>query len=289
MARVLAVGIATIDLVQLVDAYPAEDDECRALGQFLWRGGNASNTLVALSQLGHACRWWGTLADDALSQLVRADLDRHGIDYSGCPVHAGATTPTSHITLNRQTGSRTILHYRDLPELAPDAAMPPQAGLDWLHVEGRNLGPSLALLQHARQYFPSLRISLEVEKPRPGIEQLFAHADEILFSRAYARAAGCQDAAQFLRARALDQGARLHVCAWGEQGAWLRDAHGEIVSAVPPPVQVVDTRAAGDVFNAGWIHARLAGEAPGDALQFATRLATAKCARYGLDGIRAVT
>lgn len=287
MACVLAVGIATIDLVQVVDRYPAEDDECRARDQFLWRGGNATNTLVALSQLGHACRWWGTLADDALAGLVCADLDRYRVDYSACPVLPGTATPTSHITLTTSTGSRTILHYRDLPELADDATLPPLADLDWLHVEGRNIGPTLTLLQYARQQVPQLRISLEIEKPRPGIEALLPYADEVLFSRGYARAQGYHDAGQFLQAQAGQQAGRVHVCAWGEQGAWLCTPTGELHLATPQSIDVLDSRAAGDVFNAGWIHARLAGETALAALRKATWLATNKCTHYGIGSIPA--
>ena len=55
MAHILAIGIATLDTVFSVDTYPAEDGEIRADGMRVARGGNATNTLVALRQLGHAC------------------------------------------------------------------------------------------------------------------------------------------------------------------------------------------------------------------------------------------
>lgn len=41
MARVLAIGIATLDIVNLVSVYPTEDSEVRALDQRVTRGGNA--------------------------------------------------------------------------------------------------------------------------------------------------------------------------------------------------------------------------------------------------------
>ena len=63
--RVLGVGIATLDLVNEVDRYPAEDAEIRARAQRVGRGGNCTNTLAVLAQLGHACSWAGTLGDDA--------------------------------------------------------------------------------------------------------------------------------------------------------------------------------------------------------------------------------
>ena len=49
MANILAVGIATIDIINRVNGYPHEDDEIRAISQSIRRGGNATNTLVVLS------------------------------------------------------------------------------------------------------------------------------------------------------------------------------------------------------------------------------------------------
>lgn len=68
MSRILAIGIATLDIVNLVADYPPEDSEVRALDQRVSRGGNATNTLVVLSQLGHRCSWGGVLAEDADSR-----------------------------------------------------------------------------------------------------------------------------------------------------------------------------------------------------------------------------
>src|SRR5690606_2634666 len=43
MGHVLAIGIATLDIVNTVDGYPAEDAEVRASAQRVSRGGNATN------------------------------------------------------------------------------------------------------------------------------------------------------------------------------------------------------------------------------------------------------
>ena len=116
---VLGVGTATLDIVNEVATYPQEDAEVRALGQRQMRGGNVTNSLVVLSQLGHPCAWAGTLGDDPASALILTDLDRHGVDTRLVVRHPGRFTPTSYIALSRATGTRTIVHHRDLPELAP--------------------------------------------------------------------------------------------------------------------------------------------------------------------------
>ena len=45
MAKILAVGIATLDIINLVDSYPSEDTEVRALSQRKLRGGQRNQYL----------------------------------------------------------------------------------------------------------------------------------------------------------------------------------------------------------------------------------------------------
>lgn len=286
MAPVLAVGIATLDLIQEVDHYPAEDEELRAQALRRRRGGNATNTLEVLARLGHRCRWAGNLADDPDSTLVSEQLHALGIDLSAVRRHPGGQLPLSTIWLNRATGSRTIVHYRNLPEYDhQDFARLDLSDVDWIHFEGRapdQLGP---MLERARRRLPG-RISLEVEKPRPGIEALFTLADRLLFSRHYAQARGYQAPRAFLQEVA--PGGKTSYLAWGETGAWCRTAAGDIHHQPAPQVQAVDTLGAGDTFNAGVIHGVLRGWDESRILEFAVRLAAEKCARVGFAGLEAL-
>lgn len=287
MPHILGIGIATVDIVNEVDGYPAEDDEVRALAQTVTRGGNATNTLVVLSQLGDRCAWAGVLADDAGSALIRADLARHGVDCASCRVVPAGATPTSYITLNRRNGSRTIVHHRDLPEFGyDDFARIDLGGSDWLHFEGRAVDETRRMLARARQRWPALPRSVEIEKPRPGIEALYADADILIFSRAYASHLGQTQPQAFLRAmRERAPHAEL-VCTWGADGAHALTPDGRLLhSPAFPPSQVVDTLGAGDSFNAGYIHARLRSGDIRHGLEQACRLAGRKCGQRGFDGL----
>ena len=199
MATIVAVGIATLDIINTVDDYPAEDAEVRATAQRRCRGGNATNTLVVLSQLGHHCRWAGVLAREPDAATVLADLDAHGVASSDCLWQDTGKIPTSYIVHNRRNGSRTIVHYRDLNEYPARAfAELDLSAVDWLHFEGRNVADTVQMLQSARARQPGLPISVEIEKPREGIETLLPLADVILFSRQYALQRGFDTAATFL-------------------------------------------------------------------------------------------
>ena len=287
MARILAVGNATLDIINIVEGYPAEDMEVRATAQHIRRGGNAANTLVALSQLGHQCSWAGTLANEPDGSLILADLAHYRIDTRAVHTVAHGKVPTSYVALNRNNGSRTIVHYRDLPEYHhSDFEQIDLGSFDWIHFEGRNIDELSVMMERVKTICPGLPVSLEVEKVRPGIEVLFSLARVLLFSKDYARHHRYHEAPPFLAAfhqRVI--GTQL-ICAWGEQGAYGMGQDG-ICHHAPahPPAQVVDTLGAGDVFNAGVIDALVRGNPLATALDHATRLAGKKCGIYGLDGL----
>lgn len=285
MARILATGIATLDIINAVEQYPPEDSEVRALGQRICRGGNATNTLVVLSQLGHDCAWAGVLSDEPDAGHIRNDLARYAIDTAGCRVVEGGKVPTSYITLSRATGSRTIIHYRDLPEFAfEDFRRIGLRDYQWLHFEGRAVTDTARMLRLAAEQAPDTPRSVEIEKPRDGIETLFEHADVILFSRVFARSKGFTAPFPFLRQLHVELAHADLVCAWGEEGAYMITRDGiELHSPAFPPLEVVDTLGAGDTFNAGIIHARVSGKPWGDSLQTACRLAGRKVGQLGLE------
>ncbi len=286
MARVLAVGIATLDIVNEVESYPSEDAEVRARAQSFRRGGNATNSLAVLRQLGHDCEWAGVWRDGPEAAPVLEDLGFHGIGMRYCRKAVQGNMPVSCITLNTTTGTRTIVHYRDLPEYDADSfARIPLESFDWIHFEGRNVDDTLLMMQRVRRDAPGLPVSLEVEKQRGDIEKLFPFAGLILFSKAIAGNRGITPAMLLQQAGQLAPQADL-VCALGEQGATGVERGGNSVDcSVRNPIMAVDTIGAGDAFNAGMIDARLRGASFLQALRFSCDLAGSKCARSGFRGL----
>jgi ketohexokinase len=286
MAKILAVGIATLDIINTVERYPLLDGETRALSQHKTRGGNATNTLAVLSQLGHQCYWAGVLIDETDTQLIRKDLALYNIDISGCQKAANGKMPTSYITLDQQTGSRTIVHFRDCPEygFASFKALD-LAAYDWIHFEGRNITETRLMLQYLKKHYPSIPCSLEIEKPRSDIASLFHLTTVLLFSQDYVLKKGKKDPTNFLQTLKKPHNT-IATCTWGSHGAWLIDDSGTVHNATPSnSSNIIDTLAAGDTFNAGLIHALCIKKPQHQALDYAAQLAGHKCQQSGLAGL----
>jgi ketohexokinase len=291
MAKILGIGNAVLDVILTVPHHPQEDEEIRATQKHFASGGNANNTLYVLAQLGHHTALCTTLAADSEAKQLLSDLQTRGIATEHVQKFIKARTPTSFITLNAQNGHRTIVHYRDLPEVSFEHfAKIEIEEYDWLHFEGRNLDNLPGMLNIAKTFLTHQPISLEVEKPRDGIETLFAQVNLIIFSHHYAKAKGYADGEALLKAiKPSVKNANL-VCTWGDQGVWFSGANSGVNSSIhhlnaENVTPIIDTLGAGDTFNAGLIDGLLNGLSLEEAVIKANHLAAIKCRQPGLDNL----
>lgn len=281
MARILLVGTVTLDLVFALDHAPGSDEEMRAMSLRTCRGGNAGNTAVVLARLGHAPEFLGVMADAPETAVIERDFEESGVAFRNCPRLFGRP-PTSSIYLAGAT--RSIVHYRDLPELDAKYLCSLDLGnYDWLHFEGRNVVALAEMLRFVRENNPALRVSLELEKPRPGIESLIGLADLLLCSRGFAEAAGFHEPEPFLHWLSAQTAAAISL-AWGEVGAFGILPGGDVLHVPAVPVaEVVDTLGAGDTFNAGMLDAMVQDRPLLEALSAGCALAGRKCAVHGFE------
>ncbi|XP_034369948.1 ketohexokinase isoform X2 [Arvicanthis niloticus] len=293
--QILCVGLVVLDIINVVDKYPEEDTDRRCLSQRWQRGGNASNSCTVLSLLGARCAFMGSLAPGHVADFVLDDLRRHSVDLRYVVLQTKGSIPTSTVIINEASGSRTILHaYRNLPDVsAKDFEKVDLTQFKWIHIEGRNASEQVKMLQrieeyNAKQPVPQkVRVSVEIEKPREELFQLFSYGEVVFVSKDVAKHLGFKSAVEALRGlySRVKKGATL-VCAWAEEGADALGPDGQLLhsDAFPPP-RVVDTLGAGDTFNASVIFSLSKGNSMQEALRFGCQVAGKKCGLQGFDGI----
>ncbi|XP_040080361.1 ketohexokinase isoform X3 [Oryx dammah] len=293
--QILCVGLVVLDIINVMDKYPEEDTDSRCLSQRWQRGGNASNSCTVLSLLGAPCAFMGSLAPGHVADFVLDDFRRYSVDLRYMVFQTTGSVPISTVIISEASGSRTILHaYRNLPDVsAKDFEKVELTRFKWIHIEGRNASEQVKMLQRIEQHNArqppesKIQVSVEVEKPREELYQLFGYGDVVFVSKDVAKHFGFRSAEEALRGlySRVRKGATL-VCAWAEEGADALGPDGRLLhsNAFPPP-HVVDTLGAGDTFNAAVIFSLSQGKNMQEALRFGCQVAGKKCGLQGFDGI----
>uniref|UniRef100_A0A4W5P335 Ketohexokinase n=1 Tax=Hucho hucho TaxID=62062 RepID=A0A4W5P335_9TELE len=293
--KILCIGLVCLDIINVVDKYPEEDTDTRCLSQRWQRGGNASNSCTVLSLLGAPCAFMGSLAPGHVADFIVGDFSHRGVDISSVVWQREGETPCACCVVCPPSGSRTVvLSDTNLPDVsAADFSKVDLSQYKWIHWEGRNAEEQVKMIQQVELSNSTLpqqhriTVSVEIEKTREPLYQLFHYGDVVFVSKDVAMHFGYQSAASALKGlyHRVKKGAVL-ICAWAEKGADAMGPDGIVVhSDAFPPEAVVDTLGAGDTFNASVIYTLSNGGGVQEALTFGCQVAGRKCGVHGYDEI----
>lgn len=275
MAEVLITGIAVADFVFAVDVLPDKAAKYRAQAATIVGGGCAANAAVAIARLGGVAHLATRLGDDAMGDLILADLVAEGVQTGLVQRVPGGQSSFSSVYVDA-SGERQIMNFRGEglgDETGPiDAAGPVSAVL----VDTRWTAGAIAGLDLARRFdVPGI-----VDAEAPLDMEVLTRASHVAFSRdGLLSLCGSTDLETALRA-AADQLPGWVCVTDGAQGVlWLDGA--ELVHEPACPVQVRDTLAAGDVWHGAFALALAEGRSEAQAIRFANAAAALKCTAFG--------
>jgi sulfofructose kinase len=278
----LGFGQCSVDHVCTVEGLPRLGGKQGMLAYEVLPGGQVATAVLAGARLGLRGAFVGSAGLDAGAAIALAPLEAAGIDLAGVRRVPGAATRLAVILVDRASGERTVLGYRD-PRLRLRATDLPEARLArtrCLLLDGEDPEAAAHAARAARA--AGVAVVLDVDAGGAELAPLLAAADFPVVSRAFAEVYGDGDVRRGL-ARLVAAGAQMAVATLGEHGCLARIGEHEIASpgfAITPR----DTTGAGDVFHAAFAWGLLEGLAPEPLLRAANAAAAISCRALGAQG-----
>jgi 2-dehydro-3-deoxygluconokinase len=281
--RVASIGECTVEFSAATDGLFARSF-----------GGDTLNTALYLARLGVNTSYVTALGDDPLSDAMLAAWKVEGIKTDEVMCLPGRL-PGLYMIERDVRGERTFLYWRDRApareffDRADDAALERLSRFDWLYLSGISLSlygeagraRLTELLEAVRRN--GGRVAFDgnyrphgwgdTATARRAFDDILPLTDLALPTLEDEQALFADGDATCCIARFKDAGVREVVVRCGPLGC-LIDAEGSFLDILPHEVlRPVDTTAAGDSFNAGYLAARIGGASPIDAARAGHRLA----------------
>jgi ribokinase len=292
MAKIVVIGSLNMDLIAVTPRLPLAGETI--LGrQFLNEpGGKGANQAFAAAKLGGDVAMMGRIGTDDHGKRMRANLQAVNCDVQGLQEIEGSSGIA--MVLVAESGQNSIVvipgaNERYLPaDLHADLKYLAGAELALLQLE-IPLATVTAAAQAAKR-----QGTLVILDPAPAPDklphELLSSVDMLTPNETEAaQLVGgrpalslSMDEARDIARRLQDSGAKTVIIKLGARGCLLAESGMVVAETIPAPrVIVVDTTAAGDVFNAALAVARSEGASLVDACRFAVNVAALSVTRLG--------
>jgi sugar/nucleoside kinase (ribokinase family) len=292
---VICFGSNAVDELITVERFPEFNTKTEFISHQRLPGGEAASTAVGLKRLGVNAIYIGSFGDDDEGALGLRSLQAEGIDTKYCRIVKGARTQSAFIIVDVRNGERTILWKRDerlnFPKEELPIALAGETAI--LHTTAHDIEPAIALAKKARS--EGTLVSIDIDSPVPGYEELLRSVDICIVSEGFPRSAfGADDIADGLMYIRREFGCSTVGATLGAEGsAFLRGDDLLFTPAFVSGGGCVDTTGAGDAFRAGFLYGVVSGWDLKKSALAANAVAALKCrkagARAGLPNEREVS
>ncbi len=282
MFDVVGLGCACVDFLGVVPYMPGLDDEIQMLAASRQGGGEVATALVALARLGSTASYVGQIGDDPSGDLIATEFEQYGVDTSHLLVERGATSQTSIVLVDDESGKRTILGVPfTASEIAPDQIRPGFVEkARYLLLDGTARQAALEAARRARSAGVPVVLDADVVALDSEIEALLDLTDILIPSKSFSqRFTGTENVEKALETFRTF-GASIILITLGEEGC-VCHADGDTFHTPIFEVDVVDTTGAGDVFHGAFVRGLLQDWELPQTVEFAAAVAAIKCAKLG--------
>jgi sugar/nucleoside kinase (ribokinase family) len=138
---VIGIGASTIDILKIVDHFPAGEEVQKSSGSAIAGGGPVSTAIVTLTRLGAKVMMIDSIGDDWRGKLILDEFKNENVNVDLINVNKDYSSPMSVILVRKNDGARTIVFSPGsspdvLPEVVSEELI---SQAKFIHINGRHL------------------------------------------------------------------------------------------------------------------------------------------------------
>ena len=260
MTKGLFVGLATLDVIQLVEKLPAENEKIRAVDFAFAAGGPAANAAVAFahgySKLGQGLENTDQavlvtrISNDGIGDLIREDLEKHHVCVKAFAVPGNTSSTVATILVTKSTGDRAVVSATDQRKITPaySALDIEVEDFDIVETDGYETDLTLEVLKRARS--AGITTVLDGGSIKSYTEELLPFIDAAIVSEPFASGRSSTELFDYL----AKFGIKYSVITRGSKEI-IYSADGVTGTVKTCQTTAVDTLGAGDFFHGGFVKA----------------------------------
>lgn len=252
----IGLGVSTLDILSLVEAFPSGDGVQRATAVAVQGGGPVSTAIVTAAALGARTAMIDRLGDDWRGTAIMDEYRQSGVHTGYLEVAPGCTSSIATILVRQADGARAIAYCPgNTAEFSP-ADIPAEAiaAARILHINGRYPDACLRACQIAHQ--AGVRVSFDggAQRYRPEIRPLVGQTDIAIVALDFARQYSGHTEIDAAASALLAEDTELVVITDGVRGSWIYPRGGEpFHQPAFPQADLVDTTGCGDTYHGAFL------------------------------------
>ncbi|WP_407425548.1 ribokinase [Arcticibacter sp.] len=285
--RIIVVGSMNMDMVVRTDHIPRPGETVLGGNFFMNPGGKGANQAVAVSRLGGDVVFVGKIGSDVFGKQAAQLFDDEGIDTSGLIEDDDNPSGIALITVDASGENSIVVASGANSNLTPADVSSQLDNYKDSKILLMQLETPMETVELAAKKAKenSMRVIVNPAPVNPRISSMFGMIDiltpnvteaEMLTNLKIDSIADAKIAAEEINR----QGVANVIITLGKMGAVLLEA-GEFYHIPAPEVKVIDTTAAGDVFNGALAVALAEGKSLIEAVKFACQASAISVTKLG--------
>ena len=277
MSNGLFVGMVTLDLVYLSAKLPGNNQKVVASDYTVAAGGPATNAAVTFSYLKNRATILGVVGTHPITQLIRGDLERHGVKIADLDPTADEPPPVSSIIVTEATGERAVISLNATKIQASSKQLPGEldSDVDIVLIDGHQMEIGCLVAELAKNQ--NIPVVIDGGSWKPGFDQVLPFVDYAICSANFypPSCSNSEEVMAFLAAVGIP-----HIAITQGEKPMKYYNLGVSGQIQVPQINAVDTLGAGDVFHGAFCHYILR-QTFTDSLAAAAKIASYSCQFFG--------